>query len=520
MLTVSIVVCNPEPEMLKTFLASLVKYTPEMSQCIICHNNLDGSDPAVLMELVSPFILEAVNLQIIHGTPGENIGFGAAHNANAKLATKSYLAILNDDIEFFEPWAGPMIKILAEDPKVAQVGMKQDTCSTWNRDGIGMPSNEEPEYIEASCLLMPTKLAQAYGPFDEAYKIGYWEDGNLSLRLRKDGYTITNIDLDWKHHRAKTSSRIKVDIEGYHVRNEQVFKERWGCYLHKRTFGKTIVVKRQGSIGDVFLITPILRSLRKRGPEDEILVMTSAPQMLLACSDLDGFIPWGRPYPCDELIDLDYAYEKDFRKHIITAYTEVAVIEPHYMRGILYVDKARMDKVKMLIKSVPRPFVVLELSDLSDKWPSKQWLHYDAVIPYLKEKGYTVVGIGLCDRQLKPIGIDINLMNMFDPLESAVILSESALFIGHEGLIAHVAQALSIPSIILYGPTSPEYTADLSLPSLMPVVSPVGCQGCRHVHNAGVGVLCPRENICMEAITPDMVIGAIEELIKKKVDKQ
>ena len=771
-LTISVVICNPDPELFKKFLISLVKFTPEMTQLLIYHNNLAGQDEGELMSFVSEIIPETVNLKIIHGPAGQNIGFGAAHNYNIKSATEEYFAILNDDIEFFEVWSTPMIKILSNtealsfNPSdIAQVGMKRDTCSTWDRDGQGMPTDGEPEYIEASCLtgdtkislldgrevpikdlvgeeyfhvyscttegkivsgrghscgitrkdvelikvtldtgeqirctkdhkfmlrsgqyteaqylrlgssLMPlyrridkrgyeeifdnqqrryikthfiadqrnldkklyehrlndvrhhkdfnkrnnipnnisvlnkdprimlkkiksrirkqvdkllklgliinednwngnrtigtvgwnnigkydpefsmnlnhqvvsieedgrynvydftvdtyhnfalssgifvhncltmrTVIAKRYGPFDDAYKIGYNEDADLSLRLRKDGYQIAQVDLDWIHYRAKTSSRIPVDIEGFHVKNDVIFKARWGCYLHKRTFGRTIIVKRQGSIGDVFLTTPILRTLRAQNPRDEILVMTQAPQMLLACSDLDGFVPWGQPYSCDWLIDLDYAYEKDFRKHIIEAYSEVSGITPHYNRGILYVDKARMDKVLMMIKGIKRPFMVLELSDMMDNWPMKQWQRYNELIPSLKEMGYAVVGIGKDDKgRNKSIKTDIDLLNMFDPLESAVVMSQAALFIGHEGLLSHIAQTLKIQSIILYGCSSPEYTSDLSLSELHPIISPVGCQGCRHVQNAGVGVICPRENICMEAITVDMVLDAIK----------
>lgn len=516
-LTVSVVISNPDKEIFGKFLASLIKFTPELSQLIIYHNNLEGQGPSELMEFVNQFVPETTNLQIIHGPMGQNIGFGAGHNYNIKMASSEYFAVLNDDIEFFEVWSTPMIEVLAMNPKIAQVGMKRDTCSTWNHEGQGLPSDGEPEYIEGSCLLMRTDIARKYGPFDDAYRIGYNEDADASLRLRCDGYQIAQVDLDWKHYRAKTSSRIPVDIEGYHVRNDVVFKSRWGCYLKKRTFGRTIIVKRQGAIGDVFLITPILRTLRAQNVEDEILVMTQAPQMLLACTDIDGFLSWGKPHPCDWLIDLDYAYEKDFRKHIIEAYSEVSGIKPHYNRGILYIDKARMDKVLMLIKGIKRPFAILELSDMMDNWPMKQWQKYDELIPHLKELGYTVVGIGKDDMgRNKWIRTDISLLNMFDPLESAVVMSQAALFIGHEGLLAHVAQALKIQSVVLYGCSSPEYIGDISLEELHPVISPVGCQGCRHVQNAGVGVICKRENICMDAISVEAVLESVNNCMKQK----
>ncbi len=512
-LTVSVAICNPQIDIFKRFLTSLAQFTPELSQLIIYHNNLDGRDESEIMTLAGQIIPQAVNLKIIHGSKGANIGFGAAHNFNLKIASGEYFAVLNDDIEFFETWSTQMIALLQSDSKIAQVGMKENTCSTWSTDGQGLPSEDEPEYVEASCMVMRTSLAREYGLFDEAYRKAYWEDGDLSLRLRKDGYILKNISLKWNHYRAATSSKIPVDIEGYHIRNEQVFKSRWDCYLKKRTFGKKIIIKRQGSLGDVFLISPIIHALRAKYPEDLIFMETNSPQMLLANSMIDGFVQWGSPQACDILIDLDYAYERDFRKHIITAYAEIAEVTPKVMHGIGYVDKARMDKVLPFIKTIPKPFVII---DMSITWKEKQWLQYGAIYSFLQEQGLTVVGIGNTGAYSNPDGIDprkipmdYNLLDMFDPLESMVAISEAKLFIGHEGLLAHIAQALKIPSVVLYGCTSPEYTNDLSLSTLYPVISPVGCQGCRHIHNAGVGVLCRRNAVCMKAIIPEMVCEAI-----------
>jgi len=332
------------------------------------------------------------------------------------------------------------------------------------------------------------------------------------------GYKLASVKIDWIHYRAKSHKAVDIDIQGYHEKNGRVYWRRWGAYIRQRRFGKTRVIKRNASLGDVFLTTPILKALRKKYPGDELLLMTSCPQMMMESSLVDGLIRWGVPFECDELIDLDYAYEKNFNVHIVEAYRRVAGVGPVPRRAIMEVTKETYDRIRAEVINIDKYVAI----DLSDSWDGKMWHHYDQIIPQIKKSGLKVVGIG--KRTKNPDRVlpetDYSFVDKFSPLETGVVIAGATMFIGHEGLTAHIAQATFVPSIVFYGCTNPKYVADLTFKYLRPIVSPAACQGCRHMYCAGTGIICNREFVCMEMITPEMVTnayeGLLDDIIKEK----
>ncbi len=515
MLTVSVAVFNPNPEIFNNFLRSLKTYTPEMTQLLIFDN---GSDSKEFVDIVKKYFNDSttdnkVKLKITHNN--KNIGFGRAHNQNLSFANNKFFAVLNDDIEFFENWASPMIKILDENQKVAQVGPKKNVFNTLKGDKIGQwEDTEEPEYCEAVCFIMQTSLAKKYHLFDEIYQYGYFEDMDLSLRLRKDGYSIRNADINWQHHRGTTTIRMiaeNFDLPGYYILNEYNFKKRWNAYVMKGRFGRTIVIKRAGDLEDVFLLTPVIEALREKEPDSVILLMTKTPESVQGCHDIDGYAGYNNPVPCDVLFDLDYSYEKDFRKHIVDAYSEITNVITRKKSGTLYIEKNDMEYVDNLLKDIHLP-VALDFSDAPDgkRWKRQNYVELGRKI---KQAGFSIITVGKTSEQTADyLDADLSLINVLSYQQTALTIAKSKLFIGTDGLLAHFAQSTRTPSIILYGCTLPEYVADISLSSLFPIVSPVACKGCRHRYAAGTIVACPRNFACMEVIKPDDVFEAFKEI--------
>lgn len=505
MLTVSVAVHNPDAKMFYRMLESLRKYTPELELLIIIDNASD--DINEVTRTITSAMQDIDKVFIVRNE--KNAGFGEAHNQSLKLCKTEYFAVLNDDIEFFENWSTPMIAVLA-DEQVGQVGIKGGQFNYANANGnVGIIDTNEPEYIEASCMMMRTELAEQFGLFDEAYEFAYFEDHDLSLRLRKHGYLLKNVDVKWIHYRAKTSSKNPVDIEGYHVKNERTFKERWQGYLATKQFKPFIVVKRGGAYGDVFLLEPVIEAIRQKY-NCAVAIMSQCPEVIINSPNIDGHITYNYPSKCNMLIDFDYSYELDFRRHIIDAYAASADVDVVKKTGTVYTSEQDMKRVAKILGD-DSGFVTV---DLSDTWGAKMWaLHnYREVIAHLKAQGKRVYGIGKTERLLLNMGLDKNFINQFTIMETAELMKRSSLHLTHEGLTGHFAQALNIPHVIVYGCTSPEYVSDTSLETWRGVVSPVACQGCRHVHAAGCGIICRRDYECVKQIRVEEVIKAIESL--------
>jgi len=518
MLTVSIAVLDPDLNIFKSLMQSLKQFTPEMTQLLICDNGSVSKDfVSIANEFFGPDSPKnTIKLTITHKT--SNTGFGAAHNHNLSLSKNKYFAVIHDDVEFFEPWSSPLIAILDQNLKVAQVNPRKNVFNTLASDRIGgWEDTDNPEYCEGSCFIMPTPLAKKYKLFSEEFRYHYFEDMDLSLRLRKDGYVMGNADIKWQHHRGKTTVKLienGFDIPGYYIVNEFLFKQQWQAYIAKKRFGKTIVVKRASSTEDVFLTLPVIEALREKNPDGLILLMTQFPDAVEGCFDIDGHVNFNSPVPCAELIDLDYAYEKDFRKHIVDCYARIAGVKPKKKTGTLYTENKDVEYVNNLIRDYPE-FMAL---DFGDSIPGIQWnrQNYVELGKRIKQAGYKIVTVGKTSQQhpdfLDP---DLNLVNVLSLQQTALVIAKSRLFIGNQGLLAHYAQATNVPHMVLFGATQPEYVMDTALPSFIPVSTSVACRGCRHRHAAGVLINCPRNFVCMEVITVDMVYDIFTEIMNQ-----
>jgi GT2 family glycosyltransferase/ADP-heptose:LPS heptosyltransferase len=454
----------------------------------------------------------------------KNLGYGQAHNQAVKIAKGTYVVICNDDIEFAGPWAELFMSVL-KDPNVAQVGPINGVCNKWNGEslGYGDPDTLDPDYIEGSFFMMRTELARRYGPFDPIYEYGYYEDGDLSLRLKKDGYELKQVKVEWIHHRAKTTNRIlaETDVYGHQVLNKRIFESRWYSYVMAKKFGKVIVVKREGSFGDVFLVTPILKALREKFPNGCIILMAKLFEPILVSDYLDATTKMHQPIYADYFIDLDYAYERDFKDiHIVHAYERAVQNQgfPNFsVGGVTGIFRQLQGSMPALDAYLPPDFSDYICVDVGDTWFMKKWpdRYLAEFIHRVRREGQKVALVGL-EPGPTPFEFDLNFTSSLSIEQTVYLLQASKMYIGHEGLLSHICQSLKKWTITLYTCTSPEYVGDVDLigKSLFPIISPVVCRGCRHVGPvAGTTVWCPRNYECTKRITVDMVYNKYKEVV-------
>lgn len=154
----------------------------------------------------------------------QNIGYGLSCNEGSKIAKGEYLIFLNADCVVTKNWIHPIIDLL-KDKKNGIVGnlqLKSDektidsAGSEWcwgtkNFQHIGRsiykgkllnkpftldtaPQDilkiEEKEMITGCCFGIRKDLFYDLNGFDKNYKVGYWEDADLCLRVRCDGYRV------------------------------------------------------------------------------------------------------------------------------------------------------------------------------------------------------------------------------------------------------------------------------------------------------------------------------------------
>lgn len=101
-------------------------------------------------------------------------------------------------------------------------------------------------------------------------------------------------------------------------------------------------------------------------------------------------------------------------------------------------------------------------------------------------------------------GSVLNLAGALDLRRSIAVLSRCRLFIGNDSGLMHVAAALSVPLVAVFGPTEPGRTAPLADRYRL-LHHPVDCAPCRRRE-------CPADHRCMTAVGVDEVLAAATEL--------
>jgi len=97
-----------------------------------------------------------------------------------------------------------------------------------------------------------------------------------------------------------------------------------------------------------------------------------------------------------------------------------------------------------------------------------------------------------------------NLAGSLDLRRAIAVLSRCRLFVGNDSGLMHVAAALSVPLVAVFGPTEPGRTAPLAARFRL-LHHGADCAPCRHRE-------CPSDRRCMAAVSVAEVLAAADEL--------
>ena len=155
------------------------------------------------------------------------------------------------------------------------------------------------------------------------------------------------------------------------------------------------------------------------------------------------------------------------------------------------------------------------------RWPTKRWPveRFAAVAQDLaQERGAAVVVLGgadesvlasiLCDKLDVPV---INVAGTLSLMQSAAMLSRCRLLISNDSGLMHMATALRVPVVAIFGPTVQEFGFH-PFKALAEVVSePLSCRPC----STKGSMRCPRSHhACMQDVSSTRVLAVARDLWK------
>ncbi len=226
-------------------VASLVEHTKQPFEVILVDNASPDDSASVIRK-------EIVGLTLI--SEDSNLGFGGGNNRAAREARAPVICMLNPDARVTPRWLDPLLALL-EDPQVGAVapsligadGTLQEVGAMvdhWGYTGpIGTRGFGEPvslpsgrvcvDYASAACLLMRTEVFRSVDGFDPTYRLAYYEDVDLCMRLWEQGLQVWAEPASRVIHLGGGTVTPVVSQALWH-HNRSVFLHRWRTELERR----------------------------------------------------------------------------------------------------------------------------------------------------------------------------------------------------------------------------------------------------------------------------------------------
>lgn len=166
-------------------------------------------------------------------TNQKNLGVAPAWNQGAAIAKGKYLLVLNNDIHVGIDLSALLVrKCWWRDGIVGIQGARLDPETFRWVENISDPKNKF-DYIVGCCMLIPRKVFDLVGPFDERFLYAGSEDADYSIRVKKSGFKLKLVsgvlNRTVFHHGSKTlMTQRDFDVKEVMLKNCERLKEKWG----------------------------------------------------------------------------------------------------------------------------------------------------------------------------------------------------------------------------------------------------------------------------------------------------
>jgi ADP-heptose:LPS heptosyltransferase len=382
-----------------------------------------------------------------------NRGFIEPNRQAFSIARGQYMVLLNNDTTVPPGWLDTLADGFDLGPNVALCGPSGACCQL--RTDFHGEIGPRFEYLEGSCLMMDLAKIRAIEPmlFPEELVGAYGEDSYLSLRARESGYNLARVTLPLQHVRGATSAMVPQCRE-WQAHNHAFLQKRFKKYMIGHRFDYPIILKRNAAWGDVLLMTPVIRALKKKHGVAQIHVETICPEVFNGNPDVAFVSRAVTTHSADsEVHNLNGVSEMSPGMHVVDAYAQCVGLRAGEYDKVtrLYVPQGDTEWAQRTVGV--ESWVAIHPGPTA--WPCKNWPfdRWQEVIEAIQALGFKVALVG--NDVMPPIKCDWDFRKKTTVGQLGALIHECKLFVGVDSFPIHVAQAVGTPVVGLFGITDP-----------------------------------------------------------------
>jgi GT2 family glycosyltransferase len=238
-----IVPCFDQVGYTRQCVAALFRHTRRPWELVAVDN---GSTDGTADYLAGVRDAAPVRVEVV--TNPENRGFPAACNQGLAAARGEYLVLLNNDAVVTDSWLNQLVNLAESDPKIGMAGPVSNYATPpqlvedapyrgldeMHRFAARWRAEHRGRWLTAPklsgfCLLIKRGVFEEVGGLDERFGVGFFDDDDLSLRVRKAGYELAVArDLFVHHYGSRTFAGAGLDAAALLRENRARFTEKWG----------------------------------------------------------------------------------------------------------------------------------------------------------------------------------------------------------------------------------------------------------------------------------------------------